>query len=101
MTASNNGNNGDGRCVIAATGVPQKLVASSIPCSRLDLRTLSTNAADIIIGGNTVSSSPVSGMSMHPDEAYDLEIVTDAINIIVVGTAGDVVTYTWWRGDRV
>jgi hypothetical protein len=101
MTAQNNGNNGDGRCVIAQTGVRQCLSSVSIPCVRADLRALSTNTADVVIGGNTVSSSPISGIPMHPDEAYDIDLITDAINIIVVGTAGDVITYTWWTGNNV
>ena len=96
----NNGTNGDGYTVIAQTGVRQNLVTSSLPCNRLDLRALSTNTGDIAVGGNTVSISPVSGIQLHPDEIYNLELITDALNVIIVGNAGDVISYSWWTGDR-
>jgi hypothetical protein len=99
MSVSNNGNNGSGYTTIVATGIPQLLVPSSLPCTRLDLRALKTNSQDIVVGGNGIVLSPVAGIPLHPDEIYNLDVITDAKNVIIVGTAGDIITYNWWIGS--
>jgi hypothetical protein len=95
----NNGGNDSGMHIITATGVPQLLVATSIPCVRLDLRADKNNVGDIVIGGNSVTLSPINGIPLHADEVYNIDVITDAKNVVVVGTAGDIVYYAWWTGS--
>jgi hypothetical protein len=94
----NNGGNNCGRCIIQETGVPQNL-SGSIPCVRLDLRADVNNTGDIIVGGNSVSLSPVIGIPIHADEIYNLDVIADVKNVVVVGTQGDVIVYSWWKGS--
>jgi hypothetical protein len=89
--------NGNGTVTIDSTGVAQPISAASLAVIRLDIRALKTNSDDIIIGGDTIVTSPVNGMVLHPDEAYNLSDVVDLRNVYINGTAGDVIVYTWWN----
>lgn len=79
--------------------VARRLVDSSIPCDRIDIQASLSNAGVVYVGGPSVSST--TGIALNPGDVYNLELVTDALNVWVLGSGSDSVTWNWWRGSNV
>ena len=92
--------NGGGKTAIAVTSQPINI--AGIACNRLDIQALKSNSGPIVIGDFSVTSDQANGgIQLYPGEVYLIELLKDATNIFIVGTAGDAVSYNWYIGDRV
>lgn len=93
--------NGSLKVLIAVTGVAVK-INPTILANRVDIQALKTNAADIIVGDNTISTDQsAGGIALDKSgQAYNIELVKDMTSIYINGQAGDGVSVNWWTGDR-
>lgn len=92
---------GIGRAVIAVGGSAVALTPASTPARRVDIQALKSNSAEVFIGDRSVqNSSTAGGISLSPGEIYNIELISDLINIYVNGSISEGVSFIWWIGDR-
>jgi len=90
---------GDGRKVVAAAGVRERLVAVSTPCKYADIMAETDNTGDIVIGGSTVIAAALTrkGIPLYAGQSIRVEFA-DLYSIYIDSTVnGDGVTFTYYN----
>lgn len=93
--------NNAGKTIVTTSGSPVPLVSIGTPANRVDIQALLGNTGNIAIGGIGVSASTPYGVILKAGDVYNIEKITDLINIYVDSTVnGEGVSWTSWIGEN-